>query len=182
MKVDDKYIIGCLATIIIVSVVTFFAVSAQNPSLTSQQIEQISGNCLSTKNTLTQLHASDALLRVNRGQIYESMYTKLIDKFNARVAANKLNHDDLSNIAQQYSMTLDTFRLDYQAYEEQLAKTLDIDCKKKPTQFYDGVILARSKRDQVHAEVLKLNQYIDQYQLALDQFEQEYNQSDGDSK
>lgn len=182
MKVADKYIIGCLATIIIVSVVTFFAVSAQNPALTDQQIEQISGNCLSTKNTLTQLHASDALLRVNRGQIYESMYTKLMERFNARATANKLDSDDLSDVAQQYNLTLDAFRLDYQVYEEQLAKTLDIDCTKQPTQFYDSVILARSKRDQVHTEVLKLNQYIDQYQLALDQFEQTYNQSDGDSR
>lgn len=179
MKVANKYIIGCLAAISIVSGITYLAVSAQNSVLSDQQIAQISSNCLTTKNTLAQLHASDALLRVNRGQVYESMYTKLIDRFNARVASNKLDHDDLSNTAQQYSSTLDTFRLDYQAYEEQLAKTLEIDCTKKPTQFYDGVILARIKRDQVHADVLKLNQYIDQYQLILDQFEQSYNQSSG---
>lgn len=179
MKVANKYIIGCLAAIIVVSGITFFAVSAQNSALTDQQIAQISSNCLTTKNTLSQLHASDALLRVNRGQIYESMYTKLMDRFNTRVDANKFNHDDLSNTAQQYSSALDGFRTNYQAYEEQLAKTLDIDCTKQPTQFYDSVILARIKRDQVHAEVLKLNQYIDQYQLALDQFEQMYSQSFG---
>lgn len=174
MKVSSKTFIIPFITAIITAFLSFFVVSAQNEPLTNQKIEQIRGECLSTKNTLSQLHASDALLRVNRGQIYESMYTKLMDKFNSRVANNKLNNSDLERVANDYKTALDTFRYNYKSYEEQLAKAISIDCSKQPTNFYDAVVSARSKRSIVNADIIKLNQYIDQYQLAIDQFEYIY--------
>lgn len=171
MKVSSKTFIIPFITAIFVAFLSFFVVSAQNVPLTNHKIEQIRGECLSTKNTLSQLHASDALLRVNRGQIYESMYTKLMDRFNSRVANNKLNNSDLERVTNDYTTALDTFRDDYKTYEEQLAKAISIDCSKQPTNFYDAVILARSKRAIVNDDIIKLNQYIDQYQLVIEQFE-----------
>ena len=162
-----------------VSALSFLLASAQDPVLSEQKVQQIRGNCLTTKNTLTQLHASDALLRVNRGQLYESIYTKLMDRFNIRVASNKLNNDDLKKTADDYRNTLDIFRSDYKSYEEQLAKTLDIDCTAQPTQFYDAIVLARSMREVVHGDVVKLNQYVDQYQTDVDKFSSSYQQESG---
>lgn len=149
-------------------------VHAQNASVTNQQIEVIRSNCASAKNTLNQLHASDALLRVNRGQIYESMLTKLMDRFNGRVENNSFSNTDLVHVSTNYELALDIFRSDYKVYEERLSSALAIDCSKQPVAFYDAVILARVERDKVHSDVLKLNQYIDQYQSAVNQFEEDY--------
>jgi hypothetical protein len=123
---------------------------------------------------LNQLHASDALLRVNRGQIYESMSTKLMDRFNGRVSNNGFDNTNLVAITKSYGLMLDTFRLDYITYEKQLALAISIDCPNQPVEFYDAVLSARTKRSQVNADVIKLNQFIDQYQLAVNQFEKDY--------
>ncbi len=167
------------STVVVSSLLVGFSVFAQNNNLSDQQLEQIKSECLSTKNTLNQLHISDALLRVNRGQTYESMYTKLMDKFNDRLFYNKLDNSTLVSTADQYKTMLEGFRTDYQNYEEQLTKTINVDCSNHPAQFYEYVASARTKRELVHADILKLNLYIDQYQLALDQFSQEYNRSQG---
>jgi hypothetical protein len=152
------------------AVASFSIASAQDTPMTDAQINQIKTSCLSTKDTLAQLHANDALLRVNRGQMYESMATKLMSRFNDRVDSNHLNSKYLASVTQDYNTALTTFRGDYQLYEESLSSALKIDCTKEPVSFYDAVADARTKRAQVHTDVLKLHQYIDQYKTAFDEF------------
>lgn len=177
MRFPTKLLVVCLMFAIILSGLSLLNVAAQNEAISDQQIEQIRSNCASTKNTLNQLHSSDALLRVNMGQIYESMSTKLMDRFNGRVANNSFNNDNLVSIATSYNLALDTFRSDYRIYEEQLSLALNINCSNQPIAFYDAVSSARTKRNQVHTDVVKLNQYIDDYQLAVNQFEKDYQAS-----
>ena len=159
-----------LGVILLGAVTSLNIASAQDTPMTDAQINQIKTSCLSAKGTMTQLHANDALLRVNRGQMYESMATKLMTRFNDRVDSNHLNSKYLVSVTQDYNTALTTFRSDYQAYEESLSSALKIDCTKEPVSFYDAVADARTKRAQVHGDVLKLHQYIDQYKTAFDEF------------
>lgn len=149
-------------------------VSAQNEPMTDQQIERIRANCVTTKNTLNQLHASDALLRVNMGQAYESMSTKLMDGFNGRVSNNHFNNTALVSATNSYNDALDTFRDDYKTYEEHLSAALNINCFDQPVAFYDSVATSRGDRNRVHQDIVKLNQYIDQYQSVVSGFEKDY--------
>jgi len=171
MKISVKLLSICLVVAIIFSATSLLNVSAEDNTMTNQQIDRISGNCTLAKNTLNQIHASDALLRVNMGQLYESMSTKLMTKFNNRVSNNKIDNSSLSSVTGSYNSTLNTFRTDYKIYEEKLTSAIKIDCIEHPVQFYDAVSLARSDRSRVHEDIAKLNQYIDQYQLAVNQFE-----------
>jgi len=174
MKMSKKILAVCLMLTVILSGVTIIRVAAETTPMTAGQIDQIRNNCVSAKNTLSQLHASDALLRVNRGQIFESMSTKLMDRFNSRVANNGYNNTGLISVSRSYGAMLDTFRLDYKTYEEHLSTAINVDCWNQPAAFYDAVATARTLRNVVHADVVKLNQYIDQYKSAIDQFEQDY--------
>ncbi|HZJ34826.1 MAG TPA: hypothetical protein VFD55_02305 [Candidatus Angelobacter sp.] len=178
MKISKKLLVGYLMiAVVALGGISLLTVAAQSTEMTNQQIELIRTNCLSAKTTLHQLHASDALLRVNRGQLYESISTKLMNKFNSRVANNSFNSTDLNSITKNYGLMLDTFRSDYIAYEEQLSIALGIDCSKQPVAFYDAMSSARTKRVQVHTDVVNLNQSIAQYQLTVDQFEKDYQTS-----
>jgi hypothetical protein len=159
------------------STLNFLRVTAQGSDITQQHIDKIRSNCVFAKNTLIQLHASDALLRVNRGQIYESISTKLMDGFNGRVAKNKYNNKKFESVFNNYNHTLDAFRLDYIKYEGHLSVAISTDCLGQPTQFYDAVLVARTDRNQINADIIKLNQYIDQYQLAIEQFEADHQKS-----
>jgi hypothetical protein len=169
MVIFKKRLIVCLAVAVIFGSVPFLKATAQSVPMTDQQIQLIRNNCSSTKNTLNQLHSSDALLRVNRGQTYESMSTKLMDVFNGRVASNNINNTGFVSISNSYDSTLDVFRADYINYEKQLTLAIGIDCSKQPVTFYDAVALARTERNQVHTDVVKLDQLIDQYKLAIEQ-------------
>lgn len=145
--------------------------NAQSAALTTEQIERIRTNCTSTKSTLQQLHASDALLRVNRGQVYESMATKLMDPFNARLGNNRLDNKASSVVTASYRTGLDTFRADYKSYEETLSRAIRIDCVDKPELFYATIAEARVLRAKVHEDVIKLHRYIDDYRTAVSDFQ-----------
>lgn len=178
---SKKNIIIVTVCAVAISVAAFGVVSAQT-ALSDEQAERVSDSCLLTKNTLTQLHSSDALLRVNRGQIYESMYTKLMSRFNTRLSNNKLDGSELAIASREYRATLDVFRADYIAYEEQLSKAIKVDCVEQPDKFYDAVVQAKIKREAVHSDVIQLNQQIDDYRSALSQFEAEFKTAEGEKK
>jgi hypothetical protein len=157
--------------LIAASLLSVFALkNSYADDLSDDQISRIQANCLSIKGSLSQLHASDALLRVNRGQIYESVGTKLMNSFNSRLSNNGLDNKGLVVVANEYQSALTTFRADYQTYEQQLATTIRIDCAKDPTGFHNALVDARTKRDTVHTDVTHLNQYIDDYRSAVNDF------------
>jgi len=169
MKLPTRLIAFSFVAALLVSAVSFKDASAQT-TLSDEQVQRISNNCLSIKNTLEQLHASDALLRVNRGQIYEAMATKLMDRFNGRLGSNSLDTTGVSLVTSSYRMALTTFRTDYQLYERQLSAALKIDCDKQPAEFHNAIEEARTKRNKVHSDVVALHQYIDDYRSAVNDF------------
>lgn len=169
MRIQKRLmIVGVVATLFL-SIAGFTATSAQS-ILSDEQLQRISNNCVSIKNTLNQLHATDALLRVNRGQVYEAMSTKLMDRFNSRLTSNNLDAVGTTAVTNSYKNALATFRTDYQAYERQLSAAIKIDCDQKPAEFHAATQDAREKRDKVHQDVIRLHQYIDDYRSAVNDF------------
>lgn len=160
--------IGLLGGILLSSL-TMPSVFAQ-ASLTEAQRQVIRGNCVTIKNSLNQLHASDALLRVNRGQVYESMGSKLMNNFNARLRSNDRDIRGLEVVTGNYQATLTKFREDYRTYEERLAGTIHTDCSAEPDEFHAAVLDTRAKRQTVHQDVLRLHRLIDDYRSAVDDF------------
>lgn len=151
-------------------------VAAQDELVTMDEahVERIRANCGSAKTTLARIHASDALLRVNRGQLYESVSTKLMANLNSRIALNRLEGAELIQIASDYERQLQKFRIDYQAYEQQFSQLLRIDCDKQPVQFYDTVASVRDKRAAVRDDVSGLNDEMKVYLEAFTRFETQY--------
>ncbi|MBC7869105.1 hypothetical protein H7X69_02925 [Candidatus Saccharibacteria bacterium] len=182
MRISTKSLTLCFFAAILLPVALFSIVSAQELSITDEQIARIRSSCVSAKNTLNQLHASDALLRVNRGQLYESMSTKLMTRFNSRADSNRFDVKDLTTVAQSYGTALTAFRDDYKSYEVQLATALNLSCLKEPVSFYDAVAAARTNRAQVYADVVKLHQYINDYKAAFDVFATNFNKTNRGNK
>ncbi len=142
----------------------------QAAPMTDAHIQRILANCEQAGHTLTQLHASDALLRVNRGQLYDLISTKLMARMNSRLALNRLDASKLVSSSAAFDRALTEFRTNYQLYEVQLSATLRINCKKQPVAFYDAVSESRERRIAVHDSVEKLQHYIDEYNREFDTF------------
>lgn len=157
-----------LLSVGLVAVINSAAARAED--LTPDQAQQVQANCVSIKNSLNQLHASDALLRVNRGQVYESMASKLMDTFNNRLATNSLDNKAMTTVTSNYRSALNTFRTDYIAYEQKLSAAIRIDCAAQPNSFHTAVLEARKLRQTVHEDVLKLHRLIDDYRSSVGDF------------
>lgn len=138
--------------------------------MTEAHIERIRANCVEAQSVLRRLHASDGLLRVNRGQLYELISTKLMAPMNSRVALNRLDGLGMVSITAEYERQLDAFRLRYKEYEESMSATLEIDCTNQPVAFYDKVSETREKRQKVNDATNVLHEAIGEYRQAFEEF------------
>lgn len=146
-------------------------VSAEDtPPMTEEHIARIRDNCVDAQSILFQLHATDAGLRVNRGQIYESIATKLMAPFNSRLVLNRINEESLLSTASEYEKQLQVFRTQYQQYEEAMSATLRINCVNQPVAFYDSVVDTRKKRQLTHQSAAELQSVIQKYGTNVDTF------------
>lgn len=161
-----------IAVVAVLTTVVFSAhtARAEDFALSDEQKQHIVTNCVAIKNSLNQLHASDALLRVNRGQVYESMASKLMDRFNARLSSNNLDAKAMTTVTDNYRSALTDFRTNYIQYEQKLSETLRIDCTQNPEQFHASVLAARGARSLVHNDVTKLHRLIDDYRSSVGDF------------
>ncbi len=167
MKQFSRLCILIAAAIVMVAAVP---VHAQSSTLNDDQRDRITANCLTIKNTLSQLRASDALLRVNRGQVYEAMKTRIMDRFNARLSNNGLDSRGLSSLAKTYDDRLTIFRTHYDEYARQLDSAIRIDCARDPDGFHLAIANARSKRTVIHEDVKRLHVLIDDYRSSVIDF------------
>ncbi len=170
MTTLSRFLLGCVAALFVAASFASLVRAQAVPAITDEQRQRITTNCVTIKSTLAQLHASDALLRVNRGQVYESVASKLMDTFNGRLNANRLDNKAMTTVTSQYRSALNTFRADYIAYEQQLSEALKIDCVERPEDFYQAVSQARSLRSTVHDDVTKLHRVMDDYKSSVGDF------------
>ena len=154
-----------------VGMLSLFAHGAvQAERLSPAQEKRITTNCVAIKTSLNQLHASDALLRVNRGQVYESLASRFMDTFNGRLAGNRLDNRGMTTITANYRTALQTFRTDYIQYEQKLADAIRTDCVSQPARFAEVTEQARVLRSRVHDDITKLHRLIDDYRSSVKGF------------
>lgn len=164
------FIMTIASALFLGALLSFGSISAHADDLTPEQTDRIKTACVAIKSSLNQLHAADALLRVNRGQVYESMASKLMDTFNARLSNNSLDNKAMVTATANYRTALTTFRTDYIAYEQRMSETLRIDCVSQPNTFHASLLLARELREIVHQDVEKLHNYINDYRSSVNSF------------
>ena len=167
---QSRRILLAICAVLTLSVTGFF-VSVQAESqvpMSQSHVERIRSNCIDAQSSLSRLHASDALLRVNRGQLYESILTKLMEPFNRRATASQLDGAELLTIATDYERELGQFRASYINYEESLSSALNMKCVDQPVVFYDNVADARAKREIVHVHTKNLETMITSYQASFE--------------
>jgi hypothetical protein len=164
----------------VVGVVIFWphlTAGAQDSIMSDDQKNQIQTRCVSIKQTLNQLHANDAVIRVNRGQLYEAISVKMMVPMNSRITLNRLDGGELVGITASYDQTLSEFRDNYGVYERQLSDAIKIDCEKSPEKFYKAVQAASERRKAVHADVVRLHEQIQDYETNFKNFAAEFDNS-----
>ncbi len=138
--------------------------------LTQTQIDGVSKSCRESKQQLRQLHASDALIRVNIGQEYENISSRLMAPLNSRIALNGLDGVVLSQTTVSYNEDLLDFKSAYQVYSEGVVSALDIDCQEDPVEYYARIENARRLRAKLAETITRLNRNLTQYEMQFEAF------------
>lgn len=165
-----KLLVSFIALALVLTGPSVYAVDDSALLLSDAQISQVRDNCVSAQATLTRIHENDGLMRVNLGQQFEGISTRLMTPLNGRIALNKLDGIELAKTTVAYNKEIDVFRSLYQDYEQTIAAALQMSCRNQPVGFYDNVMSARDKRLKVHESVMKLQNYVKQYRAQFDEF------------
>ena len=142
-----------------------------------QKLQSIRTRCFQIKTSLNQLHTTDALLRVNRGQAYASISSGLMAKLNSRIALNRLDGAELVRITTQYETHYENFRLAYQNYSDSFEELRKIDCREKPREFYEKLVEVRETRLLVNETTKRLAGDISAYGTAFGEFKKSFEQA-----
>ncbi|MCL2869471.1 hypothetical protein FWF48_01510 [Candidatus Saccharibacteria bacterium] len=140
--------------------------AAETPA-NQKQLDMVAYRCSSVKANIKRLQTQDAITRVELGQNYESILTKLMVPMNTRLAKNSFDGGNILSITADFSSNLDNFRQHYQQYDETISDLLNIDCTKKPADFYNKLLTARAKRSDVQTDCANLSQNIKSYREEL---------------
>lgn len=142
--------------------------------VTPERIANIRVNCVENQASLNRLHQTDTSLRNNRGNLYRSIGDKLMSPLNARIKSNDLDASKLTKITVAYNDAYGRFFKDYIAYDEALTKLLSVNCTKEPVAFYNALLDAREKRDELSASNKELVRLISEYKKEFDAFHADF--------
>lgn len=163
-------IAGLLVTLGLILGAARSAQATDTVALPKSQLDSIRATCVESQSILRQISSSDTLMRVNQGQRYEQMASRLMAPMNSRIALNQFDGHDLLSTTSDYGKTLSTFRDKFRSYDKALSNAIDVDCRDHPQEYYDTVTDARDKRQELRQAVVELNDLLKQYRKQFKAF------------
>lgn len=143
-------------------------------SITQEKIDKIRERCTENLATLNRLHQTDAFLRTNRGDLYRTISDKLMVPLNRRLASNQLDGGQLINLSADFNKEYNKFYTAYTEYDNAVSKVLTIDCDKAPVTFYNALVDARTKRDNLSKSNQELMRLVQAYGTTFEDFRAKY--------
>lgn len=128
-------------------------------------LDNISQNCSSIKQALTDLQRADSRTRAYLGSAYESVVRDFITPLNLRLVKNSRVDTKLFEIQGDFTTQQTDFRTEYTAYMRELEALIATDCQKHPQEFYRQLEKTREHRTKLHNLAESLNKLVSaQYQ------------------
>lgn len=156
-----KWLAGWLACSIIVAAL----ISTPADGLSEAQKSAISQNCLTIKQTLSQLQKVDSRTRTYLGTTYETIANKFITPLNLRLVNNY--RPILSNIQSDFMSAQNKFRDAYTEYMREMEGLIGVDCQNNPEEFYTRLVAVRDKRAKLRSSTETMSKLAnDQYKSA----------------
>ena len=134
-------------------------------SLTTEKQAVIAQSCVQAQTILQRVQHNDAATRVNRGQGYETLISRLMTPLNSRATSLGYNTSAslLVETTKRYQQALDKFKNNYRNYDNTITNTLRVKCQKDPVKFYEYIEQARKQRQALTDDVTTLANIISEY-------------------
>lgn len=156
-------------SVVLLAVVSVFifnkTASAQSSELTPEKQVVVTQTCVSAQTVLQKVQHNDAATRVNLGQVYETLGSRLMTPLNTRATSNGYNNSAtfLIDTTKRYRQSLNDFKDHYESYDNSVSAALKTKCKDKPSVFYGHIEEARRKRQDVASDITNLSNLIGEY-------------------
>lgn len=150
----------------VLTVFVFSQISyAQAANLSSEKESIIKQTCVSAQTVLQRIQHNDAATRVNRGQGYETIASRLMVPLNTRATSNEYNNSAplLIDTTKNFQQALENFKENYENYDNAVSAALRTKCQDKPADFYGYVEDARNERQKVSNDITNLAGLIGEY-------------------
>lgn len=138
---------------------------AQTTELTPEKQTIIEQSCVSAQTVLQRIQHNDAATRVNRGQGYETLVSRLMTPLNSRATSRGYNDSAslMVDTTKRYQQGLESFKDHYKAYDDAISGSLRVKCKQEPAKFYGYIEEARRQRQNLASDVGNLSGLINEY-------------------
>ncbi len=143
-------------------------------TITPEKIARIRSHCVENQAALNRLHQTDAFLRNDRGNLYRTISDKLMVPLNRRLASNQLDGGALLTITADYNEAYTKFYDQYIQYDNALSKVLEINCTREPVAFYNALLIAREKRNELSKTNQTIKDLVRQYGATFTDFKAAY--------
>lgn len=162
---------------LVVSVVLINSTQTNAADLTAEKQVIIQQTCISAQTVLQKIQHNDAANRVNRGQVYETLGSRLMTPLNTRATSNGYNSSAtfLIDTTKRYRQALNDFKDHYENYDNSVSAALRTKCKDKPNVFYDHIEDARRHRQSVASDITNLSNLIGEYRFNVGKLRSEVN-------
>lgn len=159
------FLCAVFGAIVASSLLSVQVVQADDAQLTQEQQTAVVQTCVAAQTVLQRIQHNDAATRVNRGQGYETLISRLMTPLNSRSASQGHNASAalLIDTTNHYQRALENFKDHYQEYDNSLTSALRTKCQKQPAKFYGYLEDARQQRLVVAGDVNTLANHIAQY-------------------
>ena len=97
------------------------------------------------------------------GGYYEAILSKFIMPLNVRLLENNLSSAGLVENQNKFAAGKAVFSNDFVMYQQRLEELVGMDCREKPEEFYDKLVLVRQKRKIMVQDVLKMRALISEH-------------------
>lgn len=168
---NGRFVLFVSVTVISLSLMIGLTTLAQEsvPQESLAKIDDIESRCDVILTDLRQLHTNDSLTRVNLGQTYNRISLRLMARLNSRLALARMDSANFVTIANEFNVSRAHFSEAYNKYESSLSSLTKIDCRKKPIEFYEQLIMTRQMRAEMSTKASQLNSLIAEYRVNVEQ-------------
>lgn len=164
-----KSIFGAIVSLVFAGGIFVVVAYAQTDTLTPEKQTIITQSCILSQTTLQRIQHNDTATRVNRGQGYETILSRLMTPLNTRATSNGYNASAtvLIDTTKRYQQAFGSFKNHYNNYDNAISSALKIKCKTKPVEFYGYLEEARKQRQTLAGDVDNLSSLIDEYRVGV---------------
>lgn len=155
-KLKFSLILFSLLTLPLAAIITFRVFSASATNLSTAELNTITQNCATIRQSLKNLQKADSYTRVLLGADYQALITRFMTNLNLRLIKENRPNPSLTDLHSDFLVAKNNFSQDFIKYSQALEELTTFDCVSSPGEFYSKLENTRTKRQTLSNSAAKL--------------------------